>query len=210
MGVGPAAPAAAAAAAAAIVVLLMIGGRAAHEAGAAAAISQCDLAEIYAHLDPGNVTRHNPRRRINGDIVEGPGPPCRPPACNPVQQNNQCLDSVNDSLAVVCQKVVRGVANKLRMPHCCEHQLLQVLPAQARHGEQECLAGLEEVLQLDTMASLLSEDFRRVLARYDCPHGYSVVYNCGLCEVSVHPLPSPTNATILDQLDDPSPRTWIG
>ncbi|XP_049947663.1 uncharacterized protein LOC126455949 [Schistocerca serialis cubense] len=104
--------------------------------------------------------------RLNGQVSEGPGPPCGGGG----GADRECL------------------CGGVRLDECCGRAPLDALKPEARAAALRgpaaaCRAHLRALARLDALAATLACKFDELLRRYDCAQDYSVSFGCAHCQV---------------------------
>lgn len=157
-------------------------------------LSACDLAQPASADLKGSCSTVS-----NDSTMWDPGPHC-PPACS-ANSTTQCLYYLNDEKESlkkhkkeVCDAVNAEERSRalegLRLGHCCEHAVKEVVPELQEADKQRCRELLDAIIATDNLAKQIACEFSEVLTRYDCGQTYSIAHRCKDCKVSSKRLPS--------------------
>ncbi|XP_049772037.1 zinc finger protein Elbow-like [Schistocerca cancellata] len=131
--------------------------------------------------------------RLNGQVSEGPGPPCGGGGGGGADRECLCggvrLDEAAAAAACAAAPGRREAAlRRLRLRQCCGRAPLDALKPEARAAALRgpaagCRAHLRALARLDALAATLACKFDELLRRYDCAQDYSVSFGCAHCQV---------------------------
>uniref|UniRef100_A0A1I8P9L4 Uncharacterized protein n=1 Tax=Stomoxys calcitrans TaxID=35570 RepID=A0A1I8P9L4_STOCA len=111
------------------------------------------------------------------------------------QQQQQCLEYLGDSAETqpmhLCTQLTSpshllAQLRHLRLRNCCERNVYSSLHTLALNatlsGGEQCIRILEDLIELDALASRITCGLTEILFRFDCRQAYSIIHQCEDCK----------------------------
>ncbi|XP_075167860.1 calcium-permeable channel component Mid1 [Haematobia irritans] len=111
------------------------------------------------------------------------------------QQQQQCLEYLGDSAETKPQHLCTQLNSPghlltqlrhLRLRNCCERNVYSSLHTMALNatlsGGEQCIRILEDLIELDALASRITCGLTEILFRFDCRQAYSIIHQCEDCK----------------------------